>query len=678
DPRSQLLDFLAARRILLLLDGFEHLVGAASWLADLLADAPGLTLLVTSRERLRLSQEWVVPLEGLPFAAPDSPGAERPPAIELFEQRMAQARGDRALDGGERQAVEDICAQLEGHPLAIELAAAWCASLSPSEVLGEMQASTDFLAARLHDIPEAHRSLRAVFERSWALLTPGLREAFAALSVFRGSFEPDAAQAVSGAGWMELAALVDKSLVRRSPLGRYELHTLLREYAGEALRQDAAAARRARAAHAHHYLGLLRTAAPHLISAGMAPAREALARELPNLWLALEHAVGTFDDQTLLDALNDLLAFYVVYGWHEGALAFERLAQLIREARPAAAAQPLSDRVYRSAAARQAWFLAHLGLAGESRALSQPMLEWTAGDPSPEDRSLCLNNLGICACLQGEFDEGIERLNQAIEIGQGCAEPVFPSYHLWLGYIRFFQGRYHDSMADYQTCFDLFERQGNQLGMAFALSKMGLSADGMGSYDRGLAYHRQALDIFRATSHLSGQAYTYSRMSVDAYGLGDDRQAAEWAQAGLERFRTLSHRWGIGVSRCRLAFAQIGLGCLQEARSNLMAALARAREHEMAPLMAYAILGLACVRQAEGDPERAAWLSRAAAASPKTPPLYLELAARWLPGLAPPGPETTRPAAPTFEATQPADPSPDLEQMAQQLLQEALPGPDPS
>lgn len=673
DPKSQLLDFLSTRRILLALDGFEHLIACSDLVADMLTRAPDLTLLITTRERIQLSEEWVLPLTGLPFERIEALGQPlNPPALELFEQRRVQAGSVSPLGSRERRDAGRICALAEGNPLAIELAAGWSATLQPSEILSEMEHSLDFLTARLRDVPEAHRSLRAVFEHSWSLLSPRLRSTFAALSTFRGSFDRQAAESVAGAGWADLSDLVEKSLLRRSPLGRYSLHALLHEYAAEKLEQDNGTHEQVHAAHARYYLGLLRQAAPDLISTGMPAARAEVARELTNIWLGLEWAVAHFSTEEVHGSLDDLFSFYVVHGWHEGAGAFDRLARIIIETRPGVDVQQrFSELLFRSTVARQGWFLAHLGRGEECQSVSRACLEWANDDPSSENRSLCLNNLGIAAIFEGKYEQAARELKQAIELGQGHAEPVYPSYYLWLGYLRFFQGLYPESMEEYQMCYDLFDRQGNQPGKAFALSKMGLSADGIGSYTQGMEYHRQALEIFRTTNHLSGQAYTCSRMSVDAYGMQDYVSTATWAEDGLKRFSALGHRWGMSMSLCRLAFSQIGSGRLDLARASLLGALGQAHEHNMAPLMLYAVLGLACVIQCEGDMERAAGLRRAVEANPQTPKIYLDLAARWLGEPDHPIREPTRAATPALEASQRQPPSPDLKGLVRRLLDEA-------
>lgn len=674
DPKSQLIDFLSTRRIFLVLDGFEHLLDSSRLLAELLENAPGLKLLLTSRERLRLRQEWVLQLEGLPLKAQGHPvSGSIPPALELFMKRTEQVRGSQAFAAEEHTAAEEICSLVEGNPLAIELAASWTDALSTPEILVQIRSDLDFLTSRLKNQPDEHRSLRVVFERSWSLLPERLRSTLAALSVFRGTFQREAAEAVTGAGFKDLAALGDKSLIRRSALGHYSLHASIQYFSSEKLGQKPTLAEKVRSAHARYYLGLLNELGPQMITTQMPEAREIVIKELANIWVALDWAVTDLNDEKLHQLLDNLFSFYVAHDWHDGVVALGRLARMIQQVGASQMqADPFAHTLFRSASARQAWFLSHLGKSKESQSLSERCMRWVTEDNSPEIRSICLNNMGINACLQGRFEHGVNYLEQAIALGHGYAEPVFPSYHLWLGYVRFLQGLYSESMVDYQTCYDLFEKQGNQPGMAFALSKMGLSADGMRSYEQGLDYHRRALEIFRATNHISGQAYTYSRMSVDAYGLGDYCQAAEWAEEGLRRFSALGHRWGISNSRCRLAFAEIGMGLLEQAKGHLLDALSRAHEHQMTPLMLYSILGLACVLLREDEIEWALELHRVVATTPQTPVIYLDLAARWFDEVHQTG-KTAAPAnLPAFEVTQTSLPRSELDALARQLLEQGL------
>ena len=190
DPGAQLLTFLAGKRMLVVLDNFEHLLQGARLLATLLDGAPGLKLLVTSQERLDLLQEWLLPLRGLPFPSDAHPAeaVETYSAIELFVQRAVHVQPDFALTPDVYPAVQRICGLVDGLPLGIELAAPWVRLLPCAEIAGEIAKNVDFLATSSHHVPERHRSLRAAFKHSWGLLPDAERAVFQRLSVFRGGF----------------------------------------------------------------------------------------------------------------------------------------------------------------------------------------------------------------------------------------------------------------------------------------------------------------------------------------------------------------------------------------------------------------------------------------------------------------------------------------------------------
>jgi predicted ATPase/DNA-binding SARP family transcriptional activator len=238
-PKTQLLNFLREKKMLLVLDNFEQLlrddVDGASLVDEVLATAQSVKALVTSRERLHLPSEHLVEVDGLDY--PDDPEAddlERFGAVQLFLQ-AAQRILSRFSFQAERVSVARICRLTQGMPLALELAAAWVRALSCKEIAARIEHNLDVLAATEPDLSDRHRSVRAVLDYSWQLLSPQERNAFAALSVFRGGFELDAAEDVARTGMAMLYALVDKSLLRRSPAGRYDMHDLVRRYGEEKL-----------------------------------------------------------------------------------------------------------------------------------------------------------------------------------------------------------------------------------------------------------------------------------------------------------------------------------------------------------------------------------------------------------------------------------------------------------
>ncbi len=259
DPRQQFLDYLhekRAKRTLLVLDNFEHLLDGADVVSDILAVTSHLKILATSREPLNLPEEWVRQITGMTY--PDRLNG-RPlddyGAVQLFLDRARRIRGDFDLAEDSRSVLE-ICQLVEGMPLAIELAVRWLNALSPAEIAHEIRRSMDILTTQSRSLPERHRSIRSVFDHSWQLLAEDERRTFQKLSVFRGGFTREAARVVAGASIQALASLVDKSLVYLSAAGRYDVHELLRQYGAQQM--DAAGETAdVQRAYVEYYLGML-------------------------------------------------------------------------------------------------------------------------------------------------------------------------------------------------------------------------------------------------------------------------------------------------------------------------------------------------------------------------------------------------------------------------------------
>ena len=275
--QDQLLDYLSERSTLLVLDNFEHLVEGAGLLGEVIERAPHVKLLTTSRERLNVQSEWVFDVEGLGLAENGKGAAS---AVLLFVERATQVVPAFALDeAGYSQALR-ICRLVDGMPLGIELAASWVSVLSCAEIADEIEGNIDFLATSMRDVPERRRSLRAAIDQSWRLLTDEQRSAFSRLSVFRGSFDRNAAVAVTGVDLRLLSELVAKSLLRRPDFGRFELHELLRQYAAEQLRLSPGEEADARERHARHYAAMLLERQAALMGTELAVARDELRGEL--------------------------------------------------------------------------------------------------------------------------------------------------------------------------------------------------------------------------------------------------------------------------------------------------------------------------------------------------------------------------------------------------------------
>ncbi len=283
---DQVVAYCGPRRLLLVLDNFETVPGAAPRVAELLSMAPRCRVLVTSRERLRLEQEVVYPVGGME-APPEARGL--PPMVEsmqLFIERARRVRFDFTVDDASLRAIADICRLVEGMPLALVLAASWAELLSPVEIAAEIRASGEFLSSELTDLPERQRSIRIVFESAWDRLTEDERRAFARLSIFRGGFTRGAAADVAGASLRTLAGLVTRALVWTDESGRYAMHELLRQFAAEHL----AATGEAEAlleAHSRRYLEWAVRVEGEICGPNPAPALNAVDADWHNLRAAL-------------------------------------------------------------------------------------------------------------------------------------------------------------------------------------------------------------------------------------------------------------------------------------------------------------------------------------------------------------------------------------------------------
>ena len=258
DPVEALVEQLRHRRLLLLLDNFERLTPATPVVGAIVAAAPHVRVLVTSRRRLGLGAEWVVELGGL---ASPPPGEEAEtyayPAPELFGERARQAGGDPK---GDPTAVARICRLVGGMPLALEMAARWTRAIPPAVIAEQLAQGLDLLETTAADVEPRHRSMRSVLDWSWELLDPSAALVLARCSLFSASFDVTAAKAVAYADLADLAALVDDSMLRVRSDGRYELHELVRQYAAHRLDSDAQADLETMRRHAQHFDHLAATA----------------------------------------------------------------------------------------------------------------------------------------------------------------------------------------------------------------------------------------------------------------------------------------------------------------------------------------------------------------------------------------------------------------------------------
>ncbi|MCB9433673.1 MAG: AAA family ATPase [Ardenticatenaceae bacterium] len=310
--KRQLITFLRRKRMLLVLDNIEHLLGMAPLVHELLQASPHLRLLLTSRQRLNQQGEHLLLLDGMAFPAepnPANPHRYRPAELELFEsvqlflQAARQLQPTLALTNENQGHISQICQLAAGMPLGIVLAASWLDTLTLPQVVGEIRRSLDFLTADMEDLPPRQRSLRAAFLASWRLLTPQQQELLPQLAFFQGGFTLEAAQAVTGATATDLRQLMHKSLLSRNEAGRFEIHELVRQFAVEKL---AEVSNDVANRHAAYFCHKIVEWTPLLRGPEQQPVVLAIEADFDNILLTWHISVQHQDPNELLTAFENL------------------------------------------------------------------------------------------------------------------------------------------------------------------------------------------------------------------------------------------------------------------------------------------------------------------------------------------------------------------------------------
>ena len=524
DPKSQLCEHLRERHMLLVLDNFEHLMEGAALLTELLAQLPALRLLVTSRERLHVSEERVVLIEGLEYPIGELSGdPESYPALQLFLHNAGRGDARFSLSPGELTWALRLCRLVEGLPLAIELAASWVQVLSCREIAGELETNLDSLTARMRDVPERHRTIRAVFNHSWGLLPTQEQEVLRGLSVFRGGFGRLAASEVAGAELPHLAGLVDRSLLRAHSVAgdarRYDLHELIRQYACERL-EASAEAEATRDRHLRFFVALAEEAEPHLVSAQQDVWFGRLETEHDNLRAALQWAIGSRQSELGLRLSGALWWFWWVRGhdregrrWLEAALAVDepRATPWRANAMHGAGWLSVRQRDYGHAT----WILE------ESLALAREL---------GETRRIVtvLRDLGQTARLQGDHVRAIALFQESVAFGRqsGHGNGVATSL-CSLGVTLHATGENARAKRALEEGLAILRESGDKVYMAWALNFLGRVENDRCDIPRAAACLEEALELFRDVLDKDGISYTLESVGGLAAAYGDGHCAAQ-------------------------------------------------------------------------------------------------------------------------------------------------------
>jgi predicted ATPase/DNA-binding CsgD family transcriptional regulator len=558
DSKQQLFSYLREKHLLLVLDNFEHLAEGADLLPEMLETASNLKVLVTSRERLRLREEWVFDVGGLTFPeVAQIAGWDDFTAVQFFLQSARRA-GYTPTDADTASIVR-ICEMVEGIPLAVELAAAWVRVMSCADIAREVQRSLDILATTTRNMPEKHRSMRAAFERSWESLTGDEQAAFRKLSVFRGGFTREGAEQVAGATLGILASLVDKSLVQVDSSRRYNLHELLRQYAADKL-QDVGEADTTIQTHCDYFL-----------------------------WLAEETEAHNFGREQI--------------AW------FDRLEADMDNLRAVLAWSAETETGLRLAVA-SLWFL-------NERTHWREGLEWMeqtlAANPDAPDslRAKALHSVGALAFQAGYFRQARAYLEQALALARAANDRWNIAWSLsWLGLVVLQGNAFDQSAAVLDESLALFRELEDPMGITHTLIRRSWDAGGQGDYPYTHLLLEEAGMLAREAGDKITAGWTFLGLGrLAQLGHLDRRQAKSYYENSLSSFREA--RFPNGYIRSLIWLAETEQAMGNWARTQELMEEIRILLREIAPDKAFLRLVLAILAVAarhRGQFERAATL----------------------------------------------------------------------
>jgi predicted ATPase/DNA-binding SARP family transcriptional activator len=676
--RQQLLDYLRLKTMLLIMDNFEHLLEGLDLVLEILQTAPKVKMVVTSRASLNLHGEQLLPIGGMAlpqWGVPEGDGqtledAAQYSAVELFLQSARRAQPGFALADENVADVIRICGLVEGMPLGILLAAAWVGVLSPADIASEIVLGVDFLETDLRDLPERQRSMRAVFDRSWRLLSKREREVFERLSVFRGGFTRQAASQVAAASLHELRSLVGKSLLQRDPQGRYEVHELLRQYAAERLAEVPEQWEAAKDRHSAYFAGFLQHKEASLTGRNQRRALAEIEAEIDNVRVGWAWAViqGRIEDIDRALGGLALLARTCGSGQERGEM-LAKAARMLEEAPLGTAQDALQSGVpaaliQEGTAAQEAIanrrrrlvlgkVLAHqgrvclaLGLTEKGIALLQRSLEILRELGARSEMVYALASLGENTLLQGE---GKPLCLEGLAISREIGDRVGMEMSLFcLGRDAVFRGEYGAAQQLHQERLGVSRELGPHELIANSLNDLGYVAWCVGQYREARQLHEQSLALSKDMGIHYAIANSLQRLGLDALGLVEYSEARKLFQESLSLYQDIGVPWhctdvllcqgelanvvgqcaeaarlaqeALSVSQ-ELAYpdlmarsfqvlgdATYGQGDLPKASKCFLQALETAMAVEAAPLALLTLVGTARLLAAKGERERAAEL----------------------------------------------------------------------
>ncbi|MEM7737945.1 MAG: tetratricopeptide repeat protein [Deinococcota bacterium] len=454
-------------------------------------------------------------------------------------QTAARIQPNTEVDNAYKKTVGQICQVVEGMPLAIELAASWLNVLSVEEILQELSAGIELLEASTRDVPERHKSIRAVFEYSWRLLSASQQRSLTALSVFIGNFDREAAQHVTATLTRGLLELMSKSLIRRQSTGRFDLHPLIQQYAYAKLAETHQRLKDMLAKHSAYYLEFLSLQGDALQRGEHKVAMDAVELNLNNCQQAWQWAVEAQQFDNIIASSHILETYYSQRNKVQEGVAF--FEQMVAQLDMSDASQQVPVGVI---LASQGWLQLRMGRHQLAEQISLKALELLRPHAYYRGIMKTLNTLGVIYDRQGEYDQARACLEEAIDLAVTQNKPrLKASYMQNLAGIEASLGRLNEAESLYVEALANSKQLKNHVHVISILNNLGIVYQKQHKYEKSNALYEEGLALAKDMNLQKSIAYILSNMALNYAFLNQfdearkyDEQALVLAQADQNNF----------------------------------------------------------------------------------------------------------------------------------------------
>lgn len=593
---EEVLRYLEQREMLLVFDNFEHVLEGASLLQQLLEKARRCKIIVTSRVLLNLPNERVYDVVGLSIpSSKDDLSIEAYDAAQFFLRSARRVRSDFALTEQDKAALVELCLELQGMPLALELAATWVRVFSLPELVQEIRQDVDVLETKGQEVSERHRSIRSVFEHSWNLLTSEEQRVLAGLSIFHGGFDRQAAQVVTGASVRTLLSLVNKSLVRTLASGRFLMLEVIRQCAYIKLEQKEILSE----AHSNYYFNYVAEKGRLIRSQGSKEHLLSLEVNLENIRFAWRWAVAQ-QHYEKLELISKHLSFYfdLRARLQEGI----RLFQEAIDALPKGKHQKTLANLMVSQAVLYRW-------AGEFETVAQlceNALSLIQPEDSPRDYITGLDNLAFAMEQKGNLKKALEYATQEYHIAQQSHdEELVLQGTKTLAIVEDLSGNIETARTLYRAALTSYRKMGDPIGTMEILSNVGEMTFEQGQTQEAREMFEEALALARANGDEGFPYICLANLGACAFELGDPKTAQNYYQEALELVRQKGNQsnevlYLAELARVELALSQIAPAITLLKQATALAAKTKTLSGLMSCYFGWAEYFLACHKQEAG------------------------------------------------------------------------------